>query len=116
MDYIEILMPTSAAVLLGGWIGMERQVSGHSAGLRTHMLVWLRAAIFVLFCRKLTSQSTVELTRVVQGIATGVGFIGTGAILKSNYEHEVFGLTSAAQSGFRLRLALPADRANTLWV
>lgn len=95
MNYIEAIIPTAAAVALGGVIGMERQISGHFAGLRTHMLVSLASAIFVLACRELTAQSTVDLTRVVQGIAAGVGFIGAGTILKANHEHEVLGLTSA---------------------
>ena len=96
MNYLETLIPTTAAVLLAGLIGIERQFSGHSAGLRTHILVSLASAMFVLACRELTSQSAVELTRVVQGIAAGVGFIGAGTILKTHHQHEVFGLTTAS--------------------
>ncbi|TWT98766.1 MgtC/SapB family protein [Neorhodopirellula pilleata] len=96
MNYFEVLIPTASAVLLGGVIGFERQISGHFAGLRTHMLVSLGAAIFVLACRELSAESTLDLTRVVQGIAAGVGFIGAGTILKTNEGHEVLGLTSAS--------------------
>ena len=96
MNYIEAFIPTAAAIGLGGVIGMERQISGHFAGLRTHMLVSLASAMFVLACRELTAQSAVDLTRVVQGIAAGVGFIGAGTILKTKHEHGVLGLTSAS--------------------
>ncbi len=50
MNYFEFLLPTGMAVLLGGAIGLERQIRVHAAGLRTHMLVSLSAAIFVLAC------------------------------------------------------------------
>lgn len=96
MNYIEVFIPTASAIGLGGVIGMERQISGHFAGLRTHMLVSLASAMFVLACRDSTDQSTVDLTRVVQGIAAGVGFIGAGTILKTKNEHGVLGLTSAS--------------------
>lgn len=96
MNYIEAIIPTAAAIGLGGVIGMERQISGHFAGLRTHILVSLASAMFVLACRELTAQSEVDLTRVVQGIAAGVGFIGAGTILKTKHEHGVLGLTSAS--------------------
>ncbi|WP_442511598.1 MgtC/SapB family protein [Novipirellula sp. SH528] len=96
MSYSSVWLPTVAAVFLGGLIGIERQMSGHSAGLRTHMLVSLASAMFVLACSELTSQLPVDLTRVVQGIAAGVGFIGAGTILKADRKHEVFGLTTAS--------------------
>ncbi|WP_218933715.1 MgtC/SapB family protein [Rubripirellula lacrimiformis] len=96
MNYAEIFTPTAAAMLLGGVIGIERQISGHFAGLRTHMLVSLGAALFILSCRESTTGAEFDLTRVVQGIAAGVGFIGGGAILKTGQEHKVHGLTSAS--------------------
>ncbi|WP_372721522.1 MgtC/SapB family protein [Novipirellula sp.] len=96
MTFSSVWLPTVAAVLLGGLIGIERQMSGHSAGLRTHMLVSLASAMFVLACRELTTPLPVDLTRVVQGIAAGVGFIGAGTILKADRKHEVFGLTTAS--------------------
>lgn len=91
----EYLLPTGISVLLGGVIGLERQIRGHAAGLRTHMLVSLSAAIFVLACETMTVNSAAEMTRVVQGIAAGVGFIGAGTILKTRHEHAVSGLTTA---------------------
>ena len=91
----EFLLPTGMAVLLGGAVGLERQIQGHAAGLRKHMLVSLSAAIFVLACETMTANSAAEMTRVVQGIAVGVGFIGAGTILKTRHEHAVSGLTTA---------------------
>ncbi|WDQ16753.1 MgtC/SapB family protein [Rhodopirellula sp. P2] len=96
MTFFDTLIPTLAAVLLGGAIGLERQTRGHAAGLRTHILVSLAASVFVLASREMTSHSGGDMTRVVQGIAAGVGFIGAGAILKMSQEHEVIGLTSAS--------------------
>jgi putative Mg2+ transporter-C (MgtC) family protein len=95
MNHFQYLFPTGMAVLLGGAIGLERQIRGHAAGLRTHMLVSLSAAIFVLACKTMTANSAAEMTRVVQGIAAGVGFIGAGTILKTHHEHAVSGLTTA---------------------
>ncbi len=81
------------AVLLGGIIGAERQVAGQSAGLRTHVLVALGAAVFVL--GGITGTEDPNVTRVLQGVAAGVGFIGAGAILRSNTGDRVRGLTTA---------------------
>src|SRR5258708_5458982 len=67
------------AALFGGVIGFERQWKGKRAGLRTHMLVSLGAALFVVSQYDGTPDSG---SRVVQGVAAGVGFLGAGAILK----------------------------------
>ncbi|HEY6772423.1 MAG TPA: MgtC/SapB family protein [Oxalicibacterium sp.] len=83
------------AVLLGGMLGYERESRGISAGLRTHMLVALGAAIFVLVPLE-AGVSQADLSRVLQGVVTGVGFLGAGAIIKLNQEQEIKGLTTAA--------------------
>lgn len=83
------------AVLLGGLLGYERESRGISAGLRTHMLVALGAAIFVLVPLE-AGVSHADLSRVLQGVVTGVGFLGAGAIIKLNQEQEIKGLTTAA--------------------
>lgn len=90
------LIPLLVAALLGGVVGVERQIGGHGAGLRTHMMVSMAAALFVVASRDMTGQPNVDLTRVIQGIAAGVGFIGAGTILKLSSEHEVRGLTTAS--------------------
>jgi len=82
-----------AALAVGGAIGLQRQLTGHAAGLRTHMLVSLGATLFVLAVIGLPEDA---LTRVIQGIVTGVGFLGAGAILKLPQQREIYGLTTAA--------------------
>lgn len=83
------------AALLGAILGFEREQQGKAAGLRTHMLVSIGSAIFVLIPLQIGVQPA-ELTRVIQGMVTGVGFIGAGMILKSEEESRVRGLTTAA--------------------
>jgi len=90
-------IPLLAAILLGALVGMERQLVGHGAGLRTHIMVALASALFIVVSRRIGDQTDpVEVARVIQGIAAGVGFIGAGSILKLGPEHEVIGLTTAS--------------------
>ncbi len=83
------------AVILGGLLGYERETHGNAAGLRTHMLVALGSAIFVLVPLE-AGITTADLSRVLQGVITGVGFLGAGAIIKLSQEQEIKGLTTAA--------------------
>lgn len=83
------------AMLLGGVVGIQREWTGKPAGLRTHMLVALGAALFVLAPVE-AGMTSADLSRVIQGLATGIGFIGGGAILKLSQERDIRGLTSAA--------------------
>lgn len=84
------------AALLGGLLGFEREHSGKAAGIRTHMLVCMGAALFVLIPSQVDGGSG-EIGRVIQGIAAGIGFIGAGTILKgAGEENQVRGLTTAA--------------------
>lgn len=83
------------AVLLGAAIGWERERRGSAAGLRTHMLVALGAALFVLA----PAQAGLEddaMSRVLQGVISGIGFLGAGAVLKLSDQGEIRGLTTAA--------------------
>ena len=90
-----VIIRLLAAMLLGGLVGVQRERTRKPAGLRTHMLVCVATAAFIIACAAggLTSEG---LSRVIQGIVTGIGFIGAGSILKGNQEHEVKGLTTAA--------------------
>jgi len=90
-----VLIRLAAAGLVGAIIGLERQRAHKPAGLRTHMLVSLGAAVFVLVPLEL-HVTVGEIGRVVQGVAAGIGFIGAGAILKRNEEGDIQGLTTAA--------------------
>ena len=84
-----------AAALLGSIIGFERERAGKSAGLRTHLLVSLGSCVFVLACSG-SGMDSDGLSRVIQGIITGIGFLGAGSILKLNEERDIQGLTTAA--------------------
>lgn len=83
------------ATLLGGAVGWQRESEGKAAGLRTHMVVALAAATVVIVSIE-SGMNVDHLSRVVQGIVTGVGFIGAGAILKDQANRRVEGLTTAA--------------------
>lgn len=85
------------AALLGGILGFEREQKGKAAGVRTHMLVALGAALFVLVPQMSGSQAD-AMSRVVQGVIAGIGFLGAGTILKNQEgdEGHVRGLTTAA--------------------
>jgi putative Mg2+ transporter-C (MgtC) family protein len=92
---VHVLIRLTAATVLGAIIGFERERAGKPAGLRTHMLVTLGTAVFILACSSVGMASD-ELSRVIQGIVTGIGFIGAGSILKLSEERDVQGLTTAA--------------------
>lgn len=84
------------AVVLGGVLGMDRQLHGRWAGIRTHMMVSLGAAIFTIAALTTAPNDSNDVTRVIQGIAAGIGFLGAGTILKLSSEVEVKGLTTAS--------------------
>jgi putative Mg2+ transporter-C (MgtC) family protein len=84
-----------AAGVLGGLIGAQREKVHSAAGFRTHILVAVGAALFVLAGRE-AGFSSADTSRVVQGIITGIGFLGAGTILKLVDKGEVHGLTTAA--------------------
>jgi putative Mg2+ transporter-C (MgtC) family protein len=92
---VHVLIRLAAATLLGAVVGIQRERAGKPAGLRTHMLVTLGTAVFVLACSGV-GMSSDGLSRVIQGVVTGIGFIGAGSILKLNEERDVQGLTTAA--------------------
>lgn len=90
-----IVLRLLVAATLGGLLGYERERQGKSAGVRTHMLVAIGAALFVLIPQQVGASST-DLSRVLQGLIAGVGFLGAGAIIMGNREVETRGLTTAA--------------------
>lgn len=83
------------AATLGGVLGYEREHKGKAAGLRTHMLVAVGAALFVLVPLE-AGMPLEDASRVIQGIIAGIGFLGAGTILKGNSAQDVKGLTTAA--------------------
>ncbi len=94
--FVDDLTRIGAAAVLGGMLGLEREVSGHFAGLRTHMMVAIGCAMFVVGGLDVSGDKQEEVTRVIQGIAAGIGFLGAGTILKLDDEHRITGLTTAS--------------------
>ncbi|MAG91095.1 magnesium transporter MgtC [Candidatus Woesearchaeota archaeon] len=90
-DYFEIILRLVLAVVAGGLIGLERRVVNKPAGVRTHMLVSLGSALFVLITLETLPS---EGGRIIAGIATGIGFLGAGTIFQA--KDAVHGLTTAA--------------------
>ena len=101
-DYIEMTLRLAAALAAGGLIGIERSHRGRPAGFRTHALVCLASTLLMLvtvyqdlwFPQLAGGTLVLDPTRMAQGIMTGIGFVGAGAIIKEGYS--VRGLTTAA--------------------
>lgn len=96
-EVTRILVRLLMAAVLGAVLGFEREHRGKSAGVRTHMLVSVGAALFVL-APSMAGADAQALSRVIQGIVAGIGFLGAGTILKGNGRDpsHVKGLTTAA--------------------
>jgi putative Mg2+ transporter-C (MgtC) family protein len=101
-DYFEIALRLIAALLAGGLIGLERSHRGRPAGFRTHALVCLASSLLMLITVYEThwvakavagTNLVIDPTRMAQGIMTGIGFLGAGAIVKEGFS--VRGLTTA---------------------
>lgn len=103
-DWLHITTRLTLALLVGGIIGWNRQQGGRPAGMRTFMLVSMGAAFFVMIPLQAEGESTFAstnaLSRTIQGVATGVGFLGAGLILQPSSRKsgvvKVRGLTTAA--------------------
>jgi putative Mg2+ transporter-C (MgtC) family protein len=90
-----IVVRLSMAALLGGLLGWERAHAGKAAGIRTHMLVAMGSALFVLVAQQ-AGIDPGDNSRVLQGVIAGIGFLGAGTIIKGDAEGQVRGLTTAA--------------------
>ncbi len=95
-EILDNLAALGCAVVLGGVVGLERELRGRWAGLRTHMLVSLGAALFTLGVVAATNHNADALSRLAQGLVAGIGFLGAGTILKLTDKGQVKGLTTAA--------------------
>ncbi len=89
-DVISIIL----AAFLGAAVGLERELSGKSAGLRTNLLICLGAAIFTIISKRMVDVTEGSTTRIAAQIVTGVGFLGAGAVIQDR--RGVHGLTTAA--------------------
>src|SRR3954451_20082806 len=90
-----VVLRVALAPLFGGLLGLQREQRGKEAGLRTHMLVALGAALFGVSAAE-AGLGREQLGQVFEGVAAGIGFIGGGVILKLTDRREVQGLTTAA--------------------
>jgi len=89
-DLISIILAT----FLGAGIGLERELSGKAAGLRTNLLICLGAAVFTVISKEMVVGTDGSVARIAAQIVTGVGFLGAGAIIQER--RGVHGLTTAA--------------------
>ena len=90
-----VILRLCVAVSLAAVVGYERERSGRSAGLRTHMMVGLGVALLIVAAEQ-AGMDEESVSRVIQGVFAGLGFLGAGAILKSKGDEQIRGLTTAA--------------------
>jgi putative Mg2+ transporter-C (MgtC) family protein len=91
-NHLEIVLRLGAAILSGALIGLERQWNKHTAGVRTHALVALGAALFFLFVP--FARTPQEAPRMAAQVITGIGFLGAGVLMRTGLT--VHGLNTAA--------------------
>lgn len=97
LDWSDIILRLGVAALVGGAIGLNRDLHGKPVGVRTLGLVSLATAMIVVLADPLGKGGFSDAgSRVVQGILTGVGFLGAGVIFHAERHFRVRGLTSAA--------------------
>jgi putative Mg2+ transporter-C (MgtC) family protein len=115
--WLGIVVRLGSALLIGSCVGWVRQAAGKAAGMRTHMLVTLTAALLVLMPIQFNDHPADPVSYVLQGISTGVGFLGAGTILRQSdpaaQRVRVKGLTSASE--IWVSAALGASAACGLW-
>ena len=94
-ELVRMLVRLLAALAVGALIGYEREKRGKAAGLRTHMLVAMGTTLFVVAAIE-GGMHEDAASRVIQGIVTGIGFLGAGVIMKIHESRQIRGLTTAA--------------------
>jgi putative Mg2+ transporter-C (MgtC) family protein len=102
LDWTEIVLRLAVATVAGGLIGLNRDLHGKPIGLKTLGLVGLATASVVMLAGPSGNPAAVstEASRVIQGILTGIGFLGAGVIVHAEHHFRVHGLTSAACTWF----------------
>jgi putative Mg2+ transporter-C (MgtC) family protein len=91
----EMILRILFAAVLGAGIGLQRELAGKPAGLRTHALICLGAALFTVVSDEGFGGDWVDASRVAAGVVTGIGFLGAGAIIRGE-GGTISGLTTAA--------------------
>ncbi len=94
-DVTRLLVRVLLAVILAAAIGYERESRGSTAGLRTHMILALGVTLIVVSAQQ-SGMGSEDVSRVIQGVFAGIGFLGAGAIVKHSDGNRVRGLTTAA--------------------
>lgn len=116
-----ILLRIAAAMLLGGVLGIERELGKHAAGLRTHMLIAGAAALIVglgdVIAEHFSDQQyrdllQVDPVRLIEAVVAAVGFVGAGAILRSSHDDHVRGLTTASSLLMAAAIGIAAGIGN----
>jgi putative Mg2+ transporter-C (MgtC) family protein len=96
----QVIVRMTFSLILGGLIGLERQLQRRAAGLRTHILVSLGSCLIMLTSIYISdinkNVSAVDPSRIAAGVITGIGFLGAGAIIREREKEAVKGLTTAA--------------------
>ncbi|HMT19454.1 MAG TPA: MgtC/SapB family protein [Candidatus Saccharibacteria bacterium] len=116
-EELDILLKVVVAICLGGFIGIERELAGKPAGIRTHMFVAGAATLIMSISTILIGSFNEQFgkvqsdpVRVIEAITVGISFIGAGTVLKSEKNHNVYYLTTAASilfaSGIGITVAL----------
>lgn len=100
---LNVLLRAFVALVLSGILGWEREAAGKSAGVRTHMLVGLAAALFVVLAERMVlhfqsygDHVRFDPIRIIEAVVTGVSFLGAGSIFVAGNADRVKGLTTAA--------------------
>lgn len=94
--YATIALRVGLALLAGSILGLNRWLHHKSAGIRTHSLVAIGSATAVLLISDFSHDDTQAISRVLQGLITGLGFLGAGVILHEQRSSKIHGLTTAA--------------------
>lgn len=112
LESIDIAARLGGAALAGAILGINRDLHHKPAGLRTHALVSLGSAVVVVVVLSTIGADANALSRVIQGLVTGVGFIGAGVILHHDAENRVAGLTTAASIWVAAALGVACGSGN----
>ena len=112
LTYGEVFLRLAAAVAAGALIDLDRELRRKPAGLRTLALVSLGSAVFVLQALDPARGVTDATSRVIQGVVTGVGFLGAGSIIRGHDEESVRGLTTAASIWLAAAMGIACGLAN----
>ncbi len=96
VDIVEFSLKSGAACLAGLCMGLERQIKGKPAGLKTNMLVALGASAYIIISMLFIDSQNTDMTRIIGQVVVGVGFLGAGVILHGKDDRKVEGLATAA--------------------